>query len=153
MARYMKLFMEIVTIGMVVRLVEIMNNAKWMKNLLLDWFTTRGNFYKVELGLTTLSRNCLESETENLKSILFGYVDHFQSLDSEDAGWGCGWRNIQMLSSHLLAQRPDAREVLFGGSGFVPGHCKDGLRLLGKRVVVPQELLNLIMLSMVQKNG
>ncbi|PNX93445.1 zinc finger with UFM1-specific peptidase domain protein [Trifolium pratense] len=81
---------------------------------------TRGNFYKVELGLTTLLRNCLESETENLKSILSGYVDHFQSLDSEDAGWGCGWRNIQMLSSHLLAQRQEAREVLFGGSGFVP---------------------------------
>ncbi|WJX34447.1 hypothetical protein P8452_22560 [Trifolium repens] len=81
---------------------------------------TRDNFYKVELGLTTLLRNCLESETDNLKSILSGYVDHFQSLDSEDAGWGCGWRNIQMLSSHLLSQRPEAREVLFGGSGFVP---------------------------------
>lgn len=25
-----------------------------------------------------------------------------------------------MLSSHLLKQRPEAREVLFGGSGFVP---------------------------------
>jgi hypothetical protein len=81
---------------------------------------TRDNFYKVELGLTTLLRNCLESETDNLKSILSGYVDHFQSLDSEDAGWGCGWRNIQMLSSHLLAQQREAKDVLFGGSGFVP---------------------------------
>ena len=68
----------------------------------------------------TLLRNCLESETENSKSILSGYVDNFQSLDSEDAGWGCGWRNIQMLSSHLLARRPEAREILFGGLGFVP---------------------------------
>ncbi|KAL1308667.1 hypothetical protein AAHE18_17G123000 [Arachis hypogaea] len=48
------------------------------------------------------------------------YVDHFQSLEFEDVGWGCGWRNLQMLSSHLLVQRPQAREVLFGGSGFVP---------------------------------
>ncbi|CAK8567738.1 unnamed protein product [Lathyrus sativus] len=81
---------------------------------------TRSEFYKVESGLMTLLRNCLESETENSKTVLSGYVDHFQSLDSEDAGWGCGWRNIQMLSSHLLAQRPEAREFLFGGSGFVP---------------------------------
>ncbi|AES72695.2 putative peptidase C78, ubiquitin modifier-specific peptidase 1/ 2 [Medicago truncatula] len=81
---------------------------------------TRSNFYKVEAGLIALLRNCLESETENSKSILSCCIDHFQSLNSEDAGWGCGWRNIQMLSSHLLAQRPEAREVLFGGSGFVP---------------------------------
>lgn len=81
---------------------------------------TMSEIYKVEVGLMTLLRNCLESETENAKSILSGYVDHFQSLKSEDAGWGCGWRNIQMLSSHLIAQRPEAREALFGGSGFVP---------------------------------
>lgn len=81
---------------------------------------TSSEFYKVESGLMTLLRNCLVSETENSKTILSCYVDHFQSLDSEDAGWGCGWRNIQMLGSHLLAQRLDAREVLFGGSGFVP---------------------------------
>lgn len=81
---------------------------------------TRSEFYKVEDGLMTLLKNCLESETKNSQSILSGYVDHFQSLESEDAGWGCGWRNIQMLSSHLIAQRHEAREVLFGGSGFVP---------------------------------
>ncbi|OIV96896.1 hypothetical protein TanjilG_00478 [Lupinus angustifolius] len=77
-------------------------------------------FYKVEGGLMALLRNCLESEPENSKAILSGYVDHFQSLEFEDAGWGCGWRNIQMLCSHLLVQRPEAREALFGGSGFVP---------------------------------
>ena len=52
--------------------------------------------------------------------VLSGYVDHFQSIKSEDMGWGCGWRNIQMVSSHLLKERPEAREVLFGGSGYVP---------------------------------
>ncbi|XP_061356642.1 uncharacterized protein LOC133301070 [Gastrolobium bilobum] len=81
---------------------------------------TRSKFYKVEVGLMALLRNCLESEAENSKSILSGYIDHFQCLESEDAGWGCGWRNIQLLSSHLLVQRPEAREALFGGSGFVP---------------------------------
>ncbi|KAK7317051.1 hypothetical protein RJT34_00964 [Clitoria ternatea] len=77
-------------------------------------------FHKVEEGLMTLLRNCLESEAGNSKSVLSGYVDHFQCLDSEDAGWGCGWRNIQMLCSHLLDQRHEARKALFGGSGFVP---------------------------------
>ncbi|TKY56400.1 Zinc finger with UFM1-specific peptidase domain protein [Spatholobus suberectus] len=80
----------------------------------------RGEFHKVERGLMAFLRNCLESEAENSRSILSCYVDHFQSLEFEDVGWGCGWRNIQMLSSHLLAQRPEAREAMFGGSGFVP---------------------------------
>ncbi|KAL6955482.1 hypothetical protein U1Q18_031917, partial [Sarracenia purpurea var. burkii] len=80
----------------------------------------RAPFYKVEAGLMALLRKCLEFDSDNLQSILSGYVDHFQSVESEDVGWGCGWRNIQMLSSHLLMQRQDAREVLFGGSGYVP---------------------------------
>ncbi|XWS48681.1 hypothetical protein CRYUN_Cryun13aG0097200 [Craigia yunnanensis] len=83
---------------------------------------TRSNFYHVKDGLISLLRNCLELETQHNSSvtILTGYVDHFQSLPSVDVGWGCGWRNIQMLSSHLLAHRQEARQVLFGGSGFVP---------------------------------
>ncbi|XP_027939505.1 zinc finger-containing ubiquitin peptidase 1 [Vigna unguiculata] len=80
----------------------------------------RGEFYKVERGLMTLLRDCLESEAENTRSILTCYVDHFQSLEFKDVGWGCGWRNIQMLSSHLMTQRPAAREAMFGRSGFVP---------------------------------
>ncbi|CAO2832400.1 unnamed protein product [Amaranthus hypochondriacus] len=63
-------------------------------------------------------KSCLEKE--NSTSLLSGYVDHFQSIRSEDLGWGCGWRNIQMVTSHLLMERPEAREVLFGGTGFVP---------------------------------
>ncbi|CAL5408059.1 unnamed protein product [Camellia sinensis] len=80
----------------------------------------RASFYKVEAGLMALLRKCLELDSANSTSILSGYVDHFQSIESEDIGWGCGWRNIQMLSSHLLMQRQDVREVLFGGSGYVP---------------------------------
>ncbi|MBA0679922.1 hypothetical protein Goari_011663 [Gossypium aridum] len=83
---------------------------------------TRSNFYHVNDGLISLLRNCLELEARHNSSvtILSGYVDHFQSLPSVDVGWGCGWRNIQMLSSHLLAHRKEARKVLFGESGFVP---------------------------------
>lgn len=71
-------------------------------------------------GSMDLLKNCLELETEKTTTILCGFVDHFQSSPSEDFGWGCGWRNIQMLSSHLLKQHQEAREVLYGGSGFVP---------------------------------
>ncbi|KAK7372884.1 hypothetical protein VNO80_06274 [Phaseolus coccineus] len=86
---------------------------------LVDW-QRRGEFHKVERGLMALLRDCLESEAENSRSILTCYVDHFQSLEFQDVGWGCGWRNIQMLSSHLMTQRPEARETMFGRSGFVP---------------------------------
>ncbi|KAJ0705605.1 putative peptidase C78, ubiquitin modifier-specific peptidase 1/ 2 [Helianthus annuus] len=75
---------------------------------------------EVKHGFMTLLNNCLESESGNSINILSGYTDHFQSLKFEDVGWGCGWRNIQMLASHLLVQRQEAREVLFGGVGFVP---------------------------------
>lgn len=80
----------------------------------------KGSFYHVEEGMINLLRSRLELEPENCVSLLCGYVDHFESIASEDVGWGCGWRNIQMLSSHLLKQRQEARNVLFGGSGFVP---------------------------------
>ncbi|KAL2921571.1 Zinc finger-containing ubiquitin peptidase 1 [Bienertia sinuspersici] len=79
---------------------------------------SRETFYKVEVGIMTLLKKCLEHE--NSTSLLSGYVDHFQSVKSEDMGWGCGWRNIQMISSHLLMERPETRSVLFGGSGYVP---------------------------------
>ncbi|AQK67698.1 zinc finger-containing ubiquitin peptidase 1 isoform X1 [Zea mays] len=80
----------------------------------------RSKVQEVEGGIMSLLRSCLESEAGSSKSMISGYIDHHQSLSSEDKGWGCGWRNIQMLSSHLLKQRQEAREVLFGGSGFVP---------------------------------
>ncbi|KAL9275570.1 Zinc finger-containing ubiquitin peptidase 1-like protein [Drosera capensis] len=56
----------------------------------------------------------------NSRSVLWGYVDHFQSFASEGVGWTCGWRNIQMVTSHLIMRRPEARDVLFGGCGIVP---------------------------------
>ncbi|KAK2633942.1 hypothetical protein Ddye_028734 [Dipteronia dyeriana] len=82
----------------------------------------RSNFYHVNDGLMSLLRKSLELEPDNnsLTYLSSGYIDHFQSIVSEDVGWGCGWRNIQMLASYLLSKRQDARDFLFGGSGFVP---------------------------------
>ncbi|XP_030539806.1 zinc finger-containing ubiquitin peptidase 1 isoform X1 [Rhodamnia argentea] len=81
---------------------------------------TISSFYKIEDGLMALLKRCLELEAEQSTCILCSYLDHFQSTKSEDVGWGCGWRNIQMLGSHLLVERQEAKEGLFGGSGFVP---------------------------------
>ncbi|XP_071711970.1 uncharacterized protein [Rutidosis leptorrhynchoides] len=74
--------------------------------------------FKVKSELINLLNNCLEGDIGI--SILSGYVDHFASLAFEDVGWGCGWRNIQMLTSHLLYQTQEERNVLFGGCRFVP---------------------------------
>lgn len=97
---------------------------------------TRSNFYHVKDGLISLLRNCLELEARHNSSvtILSGHVDHFQSLPSVDVGWGCGWRNIQMLSSHLLAHRKEARKVLFVSQVLflISLSSSVGLRLLGK---------------------
>lgn len=80
----------------------------------------KSTFYNIEGGLMALLRRCLELEKGNSRTVISGYIDHYQSIKSEDSGFGCGWRNIQMLSSHLLMQRQEARDVMFGGSGFVP---------------------------------
>ena len=72
----------------------------------------RSTFYKVETGLMALLKNCLELESGNSTSILSGYVDHFQSIESEDVGWGCGWRNIQMLSSRLCEDKKQEKFCL-----------------------------------------
>lgn len=47
------------------------------------------------------------------------------SQNEGDAGWGCGYRNIQMLCGHLLSRRAKGCETspyaacLFGGAGHV----------------------------------
>ena len=46
------------------------------------------------------------------------HVKHFSSGHG-DRGWGCGYRNIQMLASSLL-ELPHFKERLFGGIGHIP---------------------------------
>ncbi|CAM6082885.1 unnamed protein product [Calypogeia fissa] len=81
----------------------------------------RAPFVRVEEGLINLLKGCLMDQHPFFTSAsLSGHVDHFQSVDDEDLGWGCGWRNIQILCSFLLAEDLEARDVLFSGAGFVP---------------------------------
>eukprot|EP00271_Cylindrocystis_brebissonii_P017407 TRINITY_DN4525_c1_g1_i2.p1 TRINITY_DN4525_c1_g1~~TRINITY_DN4525_c1_g1_i2.p1 ORF type:complete len:699 (-),score=217.84 TRINITY_DN4525_c1_g1_i2:1032-3128(-) len=87
-------------------------------------------------GLLKLLNKCLSAEGDDslrearkgakgggLKRdvMLSGPVVHICSRRKEDLGWGCGWRNIQMLVVGLLLSGDEsARKVLFGGCGFVP---------------------------------
>ncbi|KAJ3672537.1 hypothetical protein LUZ60_007258 [Juncus effusus] len=80
----------------------------------------RSEFHLIQNGIMNLLRTNLLSEGENCTSIISGHVDHFQTLISEDQGWGCGFRNIQILSSNLIHENYKFKKVLFGGSGFVP---------------------------------
>ncbi|KAI4383178.1 hypothetical protein MLD38_009048 [Melastoma candidum] len=80
----------------------------------------RRNGYKTKDGLMHLLKKCLEAESGKSNCVLSGYIDHYESVKSKDLGWGCGWRNIQMLASHVLTERQETRDLLFGGSGVVP---------------------------------
>ncbi|KAK9805023.1 hypothetical protein WJX73_003581 [Symbiochloris irregularis] len=68
---------------------------------------------------------CLQAQGERLPGIqyqafLAGGLQHI-CTQPQDAGWGCGWRNIQMLTSHLLLRSAkEMQDALFNGSGFVP---------------------------------
>lgn len=76
----------------------------------------------VEEGIMQLLQDCYEEDHERTSAtvLLSGWIKHFESRVMEDLGWGCGWRNIQMLCSHLLVQDAGMKEVLFGGVGFIP---------------------------------
>jgi len=45
-------------------------------------------------------------------------VEHYFSSPG-DAGWGCGYRNLQMFCSYLL-NFANFKKVLFGGCGYIP---------------------------------
>ncbi|CAM6045109.1 unnamed protein product [Sphagnum compactum] len=94
------------------------------EELMMSQMCEQHSVHIQEEGLMCLLQQCLESEQQGAPSsiALSGYVEHFQSRDDEedDLGWDCGWCNLQMLSSNLLAEDKEARDVLFGGVGFVP---------------------------------
>jgi hypothetical protein len=72
-----------------------------------------------------LIAECIRSEAPpaagaaTTRTLLSAHVQHF-GAQRADASWGCGYRNVQMLVSSLLTERPDARAVLFAGAGYVP---------------------------------
>ncbi|KAI8467703.1 MAG: peptidase family C78-domain-containing protein [Monoraphidium minutum] len=74
----------------------------------------------VGADVVPLLRAALISELRaHTSAYLCGYAAHL-SRAPMDSGWGCGYRNLQMLSSFLLARRPDVAAVLFGGCGWLP---------------------------------
>jgi hypothetical protein len=103
--------------------VRIESLDEYIKGLLISQI--REPTLHVEGGLMLLLKRCLESEQQTQagtqsRLALCTYVQHFESRLEEDLGWGCGWRNIQMMSSHLLEKDDETRDALFGGAGFVP---------------------------------
>jgi len=61
---------------------------------------------------------CLSQQEGNFTAVVAADTLHYQS-ERPDAGWGCGYRNCQMLLSSLLNQ-PDLAGALFRGAGEVP---------------------------------
>ncbi|GLC40065.1 hypothetical protein PLESTF_000933700 [Pleodorina starrii] len=59
------------------------------------------------------------TSTSSYRALLCCPLQHFGATGA-DRGWGCGWRNIQMLGSALLLRDPALRAALFAGAGFVP---------------------------------
>ncbi|KAK9822054.1 hypothetical protein WJX74_003875 [Apatococcus lobatus] len=54
-----------------------------------------------------------------------GYCRHFHTARG-DSGWGCGWRNMQMLIAAMQAHSEVFNSAIFRGSGHVP--CIEALQ-------------------------
>ena len=65
------------------------------------------------------TKQYLSKEYTTCTTLLCGTVVHFggQRIDS---GWGCGYRNIQMMAAYLLATDELSAKALFSGSHYVP---------------------------------
>lgn len=90
-----------------------------MKSLMISQI--KETFVYVEESFMALLRKCLASRIGSSRIVVIrGNTDYYESKKDVDVGWGCGWRNIQILASYLLAEDPEVREHLFGGTGYVP---------------------------------
>ncbi|BFI39678.1 zinc finger-containing ubiquitin peptidase 1 [Marchantia polymorpha subsp. ruderalis] len=99
------------------------NDAKAIEQATKALITSqiRAPFYDVHEDILMLLKQCLLADQRGFcTSALSGHVDHFESLHDDDFGWGCGWRNIQIMCSFLLSQDCEAKDALFHGAGFVP---------------------------------
>lgn len=93
---------------------------------------------------------CIEQERRRRsRGFLSSHVQHSSCVPGQDMGWGCGWRNIQMMCSYLLHRDECAAEALCFGLGRIPsigelqdylemawdaGFDVEGARQLGNRV-------------------
>jgi len=66
---------------------------------------------KMEPPLIVLLKRCLlaQSSPMGYKALLSGHVDHYDAL-CQDAGWGCGYKNVQMQLSHAVHSKQRGQE-------------------------------------------
>ncbi|BDA51471.1 probable zinc finger-containing ubiquitin peptidase 1 [Coccomyxa sp. Obi] len=76
-------------------------------------------FLKVTPGIIQLLAEALNSQQGRFRAALSGPLHHF-SATPVDADWACGWRNIQMLSSHLLMRNEGLSNAMYCGCGYTP---------------------------------
>ncbi len=69
---------------------------------------TEGRTERIDIPLRDalgLMRERERKRGEKEKEVfLCGPIDHFNVLQGADRGWGCGYRNIQMLASYIMYQ-------------------------------------------------
>lgn len=70
--------------------------------------------------IPSLKLRMQEDKSKGSQVFLCSFVQHYGSQPGYDKGWGCGWRNIQIMSSFLLHRDQKAREALFFGSCVMP---------------------------------
>jgi hypothetical protein len=76
-----------------------------------------GTFQKVIFaGIPSIIISSYSSKKK--EAVICKNVDHY-FCGYGDAGWGCGYRNFQMVCSYLF-QYGQFKKALFGGCGFVP---------------------------------
>lgn len=73
----------------------------------------------VTKGLIPLLTKALKAQSKWKDVIMCSDMDYFSS-GFGDMGWGCGYRNTQMICSALMNNVPAFNSCLFGGCGFIP---------------------------------
>nr|GMC68353.1 Zinc finger with UFM1-specific peptidase domain protein [Ipomoea batatas] len=115
----------------------------------------KGSFYHVEGGMINMLRSCLELEPENCVSRLCGYVDHFESIASEDVGWGVDGAIFRC--SALICSNKDKKQGTFSlvaqGLYLISLRSRDGLKLPGNKALIWLGRKTLIKKSMEKEIG
>lgn len=70
-------------------------------------------------GLISVVHLTHTSDDTSFDYVLCGLTDHFSS-DEGDRGWGCGYRNIQIVSSHLCRSAAFRNRLFRGSSEGTP---------------------------------
>ncbi|CEM01913.1 unnamed protein product [Vitrella brassicaformis CCMP3155] len=88
----------------------------------------------VDALMSELSAAVGEANDGGFSEYRLGSTDityYHSSRDEGEAGWACGYKNAQMVMSHLLKAYPHISNRLFGGRGFVP--CVAAMQLYIER--------------------